>query len=283
MYSLFKKFPASKTLVMGVLNITPDSFSDGGLYFQPKDAVQRTRQMIDEGADIIDVGGESTRPGSLSVSAQEEMSRVLPVIKNIREKFGNKILISVDTNKATVAEAALAAGADMVNSLGGFTFDPALANVVVNTGCPIILYHIKGEPRTMQQGDIKYGNVIREINTFFKKQIGFGMKQGIKRGQFILDPGIGFGKTIEDNLKIIKQYKTFTKLKMPTLLGVSRKSHLGKILQTELKLKGVPAPTERLEAGLAEVAVAVLHGARIIRTHDVIQTKKFLAVLDLLK
>lgn len=283
MYSLFKKFPTNKTLVMGVLNITPDSFSDGGLYFQQKDAVQRTRQMVDEGADIIDVGGESTRPGSLSVSAQEEMNRVLPVIKNIREKFGNTILISVDTNKAVVAEAAVAAGADMVNSLGGFTFDPALANVVVNTGCPIILYHIKGEPRTMQQGDIKYGNVIREINTFFKKQIDFGMKQGIKREQFILDPGIGFGKTIEDNLKIIKHYKTFTKFKMPTLLGVSRKSHLGKILQTELKLKDVPAPTERLEAGLAEVAVAVLHGARIIRTHDVIQTKKFLAVLDLLK
>lgn len=283
MHSLFKKFSTSKTLVMGVLNITPDSFSDGGLYFTPEDAIQRTQQMIDEGADIIDVGGESTRPGSLPVSAQEEMNRVLPVIKDVRKNFGNKILISVDTNKATVAEAAMAAGADMVNSLGGFTFDPDIAKVVMNTGCPIILYHIKGEPRTMQQGDIKYGNVIREINTFFKKQISFGMKQGIKREQFILDPGIGFGKTVEDNLKIIKQYKTFTKLKIPTLLGVSRKSHLGKILQTELKIKDVPSPTERLEAGLAEVAVAVLHGARIIRTHDVIQTKKFLAVLDLLK
>lgn len=269
---------------MGILNITPDSFSDGGLYYgNVATAVAQAEQMVKDGADIVDIGGESTRPGSEAVSVEEELKRVLPVILGIRKKLGKKILISIDTNKAPVAEAALAAGANIVNSLGGFTFDPVLVGVVAKFGCPIIIYHIKGTPRTMQTGEIVYKNVVKEINSWFKEQIVIGRKHKIKPEQFILDPGIGFGKSVEHNLAIIKNCRAFTKFKLPILIGPSRKSHLGKILQEVLHLENTPAPIERVEAGLAEVAVAVLAGANIVRTHDVAPTKKFLAVLDRLK
>ncbi len=269
---------------MGVLNITPDSFSDGGLYFNNiKSALKQTELMIKSGADIIDVGGESTRPGSLPVNIREEILRVLPVIKKIRQKFGKKIVISIDTNKAEVARRAIEAGAGVVNALGGFSFDPSLAEVVARYQVPIVIYHIKGEPRTMQSGEIKYTNVISEINKFFNKQMIIGRKFGIKKYQYILDPGIGFGKSIEHNLTIIKKLKAFTRWKLPLCIGVSRKSHLGKILQTRLNLKKIPGAEERLEAGLAEIAIAVLNGVSIVRTHDVLETKNFLAVLDELR
>ena len=270
-----------KTLVVGTLNITPDSFYDGGLYFNNvKNAVKQASLMVKAGADIIDIGGESTRPGALPVDAEEELRRVLPVIKKIRQKLGKKIIISIDTNKAEVAGVALRAGAGMVNSLGGLTFDKSLAKVVAEKKVPVVIYHIKGEPRTMQKGKIKYKNVIGEINKFFGEQIKIGQKFGIKKEQFILDPGIGFGKSVEHNLTIIKKFKAFTKWKLPLMVGVSRKSHLGLILQNKLNLKKVPPPGERLEAGLAETAVAVLNGADMVRTHDVAETKKFLAILD---
>lgn len=275
-----KKLGKDHTLIMGILNITPDSFSDGGLYMVPELALAKAESLIKEGADIIDIGGESTRPGSLSVSVEEEIARTVPVIKMIREKLGTDVLISIDTNKAPVAEAALAAGAGLVNSLGGFAFDPTLAKVVAKAKCPIAIYHIKGEPRTMQKGAIKYKNVVADITTFFKQQIAIGMKAGIKREQFILDPGIGFGKSVEHNLTIVKNYKAFTKLKLPLVLGASRKSHLGKVLEEKLKVSATPPPEERIEAGLAEAAVAVMGGATIIRTHDVLATKKFLALLE---
>lgn len=268
---------------MGVLNVTPDSFSDGGLYFSVGGALKQVGSLIKAGADIIDIGGESTRPGSLPVSVEEETRRVLPVIKKIRQKFGKEIIISIDTNKSEVADAAVEAGANMVNSLGGFNFDPNLAKVVACHQVPIVIYHIKGEPRTMQIGKIKYQNVISEINQFFAKQIAIGIKSGLKKQQFILDPGIGFGKSVEHNLRIVKNFKAFAKWKLPLVVGVSRKSHLGNILQTKLNLKKVPSPNERLEAGLAETAVAVWSGANIARTHDVWETKKFLAVLDELR
>ncbi len=268
---------------MGVLNVTQDSFSDGGLYINAEKAFKRASQMIKEGADIIDVGGESTRPGSSSVSAAEEMQRVLPVIKKIRTKFGKKIIISIDTNKSQVAEMAIKAGAGMVNSLGGFTFDKNLARVVAEKNVSVVIYHIKGEPRTMQAGPIKYQNVISEINQFSKTQIEIGKKFGIKQSQYILDPGIGFGKSVEHNLTIIKKFKAFSKWKLPLLVGVSRKSHLAKVLQSKLNLEKMPLPSERLEAGLAETAFAVLNGAKIVRTHDVLETKKFLAILDELR
>ncbi len=274
----------SPTLVMGVLNITPDSFSDGGLYFDNIGGVlQRVRQMIEQGADIIDIGGESTRPGSNPVSISEELRRVLPVVKIIREKFGKDFPISIDTYKSKVAEECLKAGASMINSLGGFTFDTSLADVVLNYHCPIILYHIKGKPKTMQASKIVYENVISEIKEFFGTQVGYGAQKGINKNAFILDPGIGFGKDLEHNLEIIKKFEEFKTLDLPLMIGVSRKSHLGAILKQELMLKEVPKPEERIEAGLAEIAVAVLKGAKVVRTHDVLATKKFLVVLDKLK
>ncbi len=277
-------YPGKKTLVMGILNVTPDSFSDGGLYFDDiAKAVAHVEQMIEEGADIIDIGGESTRPGSTAISLEEELKRIIPVIDAIRNKLGDPVMLSVDTYKSAVAKEALQAGAHMINSLGGFTFDNSLADVVAAFNCPIVIYHIKGEPRTMQAGSIMYSDVIVDIAEFFQKQIGLGLVRGMKREQFILDPGIGFGKTLEQNVEIIKRLQEFETLHLPLLVGVSRKSHLGTLLQQRLGLPHMPGASERLEASLAETAVAVLKGASIVRTHDVLPTVKFLAVLDALK
>ena len=269
---------------MGILNVTPDSFSDGGLYFDDvAKAVARVEQMVEEGADIIDIGGESTRPGSAPISAEEELKRIIPIIDAVRNKLGDKVMLSIDTYKSAVAREVLQAGAAMINSLGGFTFDNALADVVAAFACPIVMYHIKGDPRTMQAGSIDYGDVIDEIVVFFQKQIDFGLSRAMKRAQFILDPGIGFGKTLEHNVEIIKRLHEFEQLDLPLLIGVSRKSHLGKLLQQRLGLAKMPGASERLEASLAETAVAVLKGASIVRTHDVLSTVKFGTVLDAIK
>ncbi len=239
--------------------------------------------MIQEGADIIDIGGESTSPGSEPVSISEELQRVIPVIQMLRKYLGNNINLSIDTNKATVAEKALQAKADMVNSLGGFMFDKQLIAMVAKFQCPIVIYHIQGKPKTMQEGKVAYGDVVKDIGAFFEEQVRIGATKGIKREQFILDPGIGFGKTVDQNIGIVKRLREFQTLNLPILIGVSRKSHLGIMLQTELKLTNTPSPTEKLEASLAETAVAVLNGANIVRTHDVKQTKKFLSILDKFK
>lgn len=264
---------------MGILNVTPDSFSDGRDYYNsPQKAVARAKEMFQEGADYIDIGGESTRPGSENVSAEEEIKRVIPVITEIRKQLGKDIKISIDTWKSTVAEEALNAGATAVNSLGGFLFDEKLAYVVARHRCMIIIYHIKGMPKTMQNGEIKYTDVCEDIKDFFLQQIALGEMQRIKREQFILDPGIGFGKTVEQNLEIIKNINKFKQLGLPVLIGVSRKSHLGMILKEDLKLE--TQPVERIEASLAETAIAIQKGADIVRTHDIMQTKKFLTVLE---
>ena len=269
---------------MGILNVTPDSFSDGGVYFDDvAKAVARVEQMIEEGADIIDIGGESTRPGSTPISQEEELKRIIPIIDAVSNKLGNKVMLSVDTYKSSVAKEALQAGVKMINSLSGFTFDNTLADVVAEFDCPIAIYHIKGEPQTMQKGSIVYKDIIDEIVVFFQKEIYFGLSRGMKREQFILDPGIGFGKTLEHNLEIIKRLHEFKKLDLPLLIGASRKSHLGKLLQQRLGLPQMPGASERLEASLAETAVAVLKGASIVRTHDVLPTVKFLTVLDAIK
>src|SRR6185437_10777138 len=220
----------------------------------------------------------STRPGSEEISAEEEIKRVVPVISEIRKQLSGNVRISIDTWKAEVAESALKAGANTVNSLGGFRFDEDLAKVIAKHHCMIIVYHIKGKPKSMQQGEIKYTDIVKEINDFFEEQITIGEKHGIKREQFILDPGIGFGKTVAQNLEIIKNTKQFKKLDLPVLIGVSRKSHLGMILKEELNLE--TAPGERMEASLAETAISVQQGINIVRTHDIMQTKKFLAVLE---
>lgn len=271
-----------KNLVMGILNITPDSFSDGGMYDTQEKAIERVKQMIHEGADIIDIGGESTRPGAKTISEDQERKRVIPVIKEIKKEFGNTIILSIDTYKAGVAKQALENGVAIVNSLGGFLFDKSLAPIIKQYSCPIIIYHIKGKPHTMQQ-DIIYDDIIKDIVAFFDEQIRFGSDHGIERKQFLLDPGIGFGKTVEQNIEIIKRLHEFRSFNRPILIGVSRKSHLAKILQEDLSLATLPSPTDRIEASLAETAVAVLHGANIIRTHDVLQTKKFLAILNRLQ
>lgn len=272
------------TVIMGILNITPDSFSDGGSYYNNVDrALKYVKDMYEDGADIVDIGGESSRPGSEQVSEEEELSRVIPVIEAVRKKLGEKVFLSIDTYKAGVAREALSKGVDMVNSLGGFIFDRDLANVAAEFGCPVILYHINGEPKTMQSGEISYADVVGDISDFFMKQIDFGLRSGMRREQFILDPGIGFGKTVEQNVEIIRRLNEFAALELPLAVGVSRKSHLGELLKEGLQLAKLPKTSQRLEAGLAETAIAVLNGASIVRTHDVIQTKRFLSVLDLFK
>jgi dihydropteroate synthase len=284
MNTFSNRYPGKKTLIMGVLNVTPDSFSDGGLYFDDvAKAVARVEQMIAEGADIIDIGGESTRPGSTRISPQEELKRIIPIIDAVSNKLGDKVMLSVDTYKSSVAKEAMQAGAKMINSLGGFTFDSTLADVAAAFDCPIVIYHIKGEPQTMRAASIVYKDIIDEIVVFFQKHIFYGLSCGMKREQFILDPGIGFGKTLEHNVEIIKRLQEFEKLHLPVLVGVSRKGHLGKLLQQKLGLAQMPGASERLEASLAETAVAVLKGASIVRTHDVLPTVKFLAVLDAIK
>lgn len=271
----------AKVKIMGILNVTPDSFSDGGDFFGNIDrAVSRVAKMLEEGADIVDIGGESTRPGSEFVSAEEELSRVLPVIEEIRKKLGDKIVISIDTNKANVARHALEKGANIINSIGGWKFDPEIAKVASEFECPVVIYHIKGLPKTMQAGEITYSDVVGEIKEFFEEQIKIGAQFGIKRDKYIIDPGIGFGKTVEQNLEIIKRLSEFKVLNLPILIGISRKSHLGELLKEKLSLDEVPSPTERLEASLAETAIAVQNGASIVRTHDVAQTKRFLTVLE---
>ena len=281
---LTNRHPNNKTLVMGILNVTPDSFSDGGLYFDdiPK-AVARVEQMIEEGADLIDIGGESTRPGSTRISPREELKRIIPAIEAVRNKFEDRMMLSVDTYTSAVAKEALQAGAQMINSLGGFSYDGTLIDVVAEFGCPVAIYHTKGIPQTKLPEFTVYKDIIDEIMVFFQKQIVDGVSRGMKREQFILDPGIGFGKTLEQNIRIIRRLREFERLNLPLLVGASRKGHLGKLLQQKLGLAQTPGTTERLEASLAETAVAVLHGASIVRTHDVLPTVKFLAVLDAIK
>lgn len=273
-----------RTLIVGTLNVTPDSFYDGGKFFPDVEkAVARIGEIFKQCADIIDIGGESTRPGSMPVSAEEELNRVIPVIKTARERFGPAPVISIDTYRSQVAREALSAGADMINSLGGTVFDPAMGEVVARSGCPIVIYHIRDNPRTMQEGEIVYQDVVGDIKTFFEEQISVLIRRGAKKEHCILDPGIGFGKTVEQNLEIIRRIAEFKTLGLPIMIGVSRKSHLGVILKNALGTAEAPGPEERLEASLAEIAVAVLNGADMVRTHDVWETRKFLAVIDAIK
>lgn len=267
-----------KTTIIGILNVTPDSFSDGGKYTSLSKAVRHARHMLHEGADIIDIGGESTRPGSELVTYEEERERVIPVIKTLRKKFGDTITISVDTWKSTIAEEALSEGANIINSLGGFQFDRNLANIVARYHCPIIMYHIKGKPKTMQQEDITYKDVCSEIEKFFESQIKYGRERGVKRDKFVLDPGIGFGKTVDQNIEILKNLTQFKRFCLPIAIGVSLKSHLGMLLKDSLGID--TKPTERLEASLAETAIAIYNGATVVRTHNVFETKKFITIFD---
>jgi dihydropteroate synthase len=272
-------------IIMGILNTTPDSFSDGGLYYKENEisisaALERVKMMLSEGADIIDIGGESTRPGSKTISVEDEISRTVPIIKAIRAELPNDIWISIDTNKKEVAEAAFTAGANMVNCLGGVSRNPKLLAFIKARDCPFVVYHSKGIPEFMQSGEIEYADLIGEIRAFFESEITACVKSCLHDPQILLDPGIGFGKTVEQNAEIIKRLNEFSDLNRPILLGVSRKSHLGVILKKQLCLTEIPGPLERIEASLAETAIGLHNGAHIIRTHDVGVTKKFIATLD---
>jgi len=261
-----------RTLLMGVLNVTPDSFSDGGLFFDKEKAIAHGLKMVEEGADIIDIGGESTRPSSKPLELEEELRRVIPVIESLAKEVA--VPISIDTYKSTVAQRAIQAGAEIINDISGLHFDPSLAKVAAKEDTPLVLMHIRGTPETMQK-DVHYNSLFSEILQYLKESIQRAESAGLDPRQIIIDPGIGFGKTVEDNLLIIKNLYEFRILGKPILLGTSRKTFIGKILNTEVG--------DRLEGTLSSIAIGVLNGAHIIRSHDVLQAKKAIAVADAIR
>jgi len=257
--------------IMGILNVTPDSFHDGGKYYDRNLAVERAYQLRDDGADIIDVGGESTRPGSHPVPAGEEIERVCPVIEAIAKDIG--IPVSVDTTKSEVARAALKAGASIVNDISGLTFDAGTADAAAESGAGMVLMHIQGRPETMQVNP-RYGDLIGEIRGFLEEAVRKAVAAGVERGKIIVDPGIGFGKTFEDNYRIIRNLREFKKIGLPVLIGLSHKSLIRKLYAEE---------EDRLPATIALNAASILNGADIIRVHDVKEHRLALAGLEMLK
>lgn len=243
--------------IMGIVNVTPDSFSDGGKYFSEKAAVDHALQLFDEGASIIDIGGESTRPGSEPVTLQEELDRTIPVIRELK-KLRNDIIISIDTTKSKVASTALENGADIVNDISGLTFDKNMLNLIKEYDPGIVLMHIKGHPKTMQENPF-YEDVVKEVKEFLHNQIKLTELAGIKK--ILIDPGIGFGKRLVDNFNIIKQLKDFEEFGYPIMVGVSRKSFIGKTLDLDIENRDI--------ATVIMETVAVMKSARIIRTHNV--------------
>jgi len=268
-----KRFTLGKeTLLMGVINVTPDSFSNGGLYFDREQAIAHGLKMVEEGADLIDIGGESTRPGSKPIEIKEELRRVIPVIESLAKEVDTPI--SIDTYKSAVAQRAIEAGAQMINDISGLHLDPELAHVAAKEDIPIVLMHMRGTPETMQK-DVRYGSLFSEILEYLRDSVQRAESAGVDPQQIIIDPGIGFGKTVEDNLLIIKNLLEFRVLGKPILLGTSRKSFIGKILNAEVN--------ERLEGTLTSIAIGILNGAHIVRCHDVAQAKKAIAVTDAIR
>lgn len=258
-----------RTWIMGVINVTPDSFSDGGLYFEEERAVERGMELEAEGADIIDVGGESTKPGSEPIAAEEELKRIIPVISALRKRTSS--LISVDTTKSEVAQAALDEGADIINDISSFRFDSKMLPLAAQKQVPVVLMHMKGIPKTMQDNP-RYEDVVLEVKAFFKEKIQAAQEHGIKKEKIIIDPGIGFGKGLKDNLVLINRLQTFEELGCPLLVGVSRKSFIGKILN-------LPA-AERLEGTIASALLSIINGAHILRVHDVAAVKRAVLVAE---
>jgi len=254
---------------MGIINRTPDSFSDGGNFLDLEIAASAALEMVHSGADIIDIGGESTRPGAFSVSADQEMDRVLPLIERLSKE--TEAIISIDTNKARVAEAALNCGASLINDITGLRGDPEMAGVVARHGVPVVIMHIKGTPSNMQN-EPKYDNLIEEIIAYFNESIRIADSAGIDRDKIIIDPGIGFGKRLEHNLRILKELYRFKILGRPIMIGTSRKSFIGQILGA-----GV---TGRLMGTAASTALAIANGANIIRVHDVKELTEVARVTD---
>ncbi len=258
---------SERTVIMGILNLTPDSFSDGGLHASVDAAVEHGMRMIGDGADIIDIGGESSRPGADPVSIDEEMSRVLPVI----ERFAPKTLVSVDTCKPEVARAALDAGAHIVNDITGLS-EPAMRELVAERKCPAVMMHMKGTPQTMQQ-EAAYDDVTSEVMAYLRERIALAVEAGIARELLIVDPGIGFAKTTEHNMEIIRNLGDFRSLGLPILIGTSRKRFIGQVLGD------LPA-NERVEGTAATVALSVANGANVIRVHDVKEMSRVARMTD---
>ena len=263
------RFPRP-ALVMGVVNVTPDSFSDGGRFFEPSTAVEHALKLVEQGADIIDIGGESTRPNATLVAEDEELRRVLPVIEELRRRCG--VALSIDTMKPTVARAAVTAGAVMVNDVGANRFDPEMASVVKQTGAAYVLMHMQGAPQTMQKNP-RYKNVVADVNEFFSSGLDKLDAFGVAREQVILDVGIGFGKTPEHNLQLLGALGDFTRWNRPLMVGASRKSFIG-------KLTGQTEASARLAGSLACACWGRAAGAQIFRVHDVAETCQALRTME---
>ena len=252
-----KEMAFNSPRIMGILNVTPDSFSDGGKYFSERSAVDYALKMVDDGADIIDIGGESTRPGSEAVSLNDELQRTIPVINKLVE-LRKDLVISIDTTKSEVARQALDSGASIINDISGLTFDEAMIEVAKNYSAGVIIMHIKGNPKTMQDNPY-YDDVVKEVHGFLNEQSNKAKQNGIDK--IIIDPGIGFGKRVEDNLELIKRLDEFQSMGYPVMVGLSKKSFLGKMLDLTLD--------ERDVATVIMETVSVLKSARIIRTHNI--------------
>jgi dihydropteroate synthase len=261
-----------RTHIMGILNVTPDSFYDGGRYLEVEKAVEKALSMVEEGADIIDIGGRSTRPGSKEINLEEELRRVIPVIERLAPNIN--VPISIDTYRAKVAERAILAGAAMINDISGLNFDSDMAKVASKYQVPIVLMHIKGTPEDMQRNPV-YQDLILEIINYLREAIRKALENNIDEEMIIIDPGIGFGKTLSHNLEIIRRLEEFKVLGRPILIGVSRKSFIGKILNLDVE--------ERLEGTSSSVALSILNGACIVRVHDVKEMKRVAMVADAIK
>ena len=261
-----------RTLVMGILNVTPDSFSDGGRFLDSRQAFEHGLQMARDGADIIDIGGESSRPGAEPVPIEEELKRVIPAIEALSRE--TDCLLSVDTRKARVAEEALTAGAHIINDITALTFDPGMTAVARDHGAGVILMHMRGDPKTMQISP-KYNNVVKEVADYLDARIRELEQRGMSRNSLAVDPGIGFGKTLEHNIRLIAHLDELARLRRPVVVGLSRKSFIGKITGREVQ--------DRLPGSLAAMAYVIQRGAHVIRVHDVKESCDVACLVDILR
>jgi dihydropteroate synthase len=267
---------AADFTLMGVVNVTPDSFSDGGRYLDPNRAISRGLELAAEGAAILDIGGESTRPGALPVGTDEELRRVLPVVEGLVDA-GTQAQISVDTSKATVASRALDAGATFINDVTALRGDPEMVSLVASSGADVCLMHMLGAPRTMQD-DPRYEDVVGEVRAFLEERVEFAIRAGVRRTRIVLDPGIGFGKTAAHNLELLRRLDELAAIGLPLLIGTSRKSFLGRIIAAGRGAAEPVAPDERLTGTIATNVLAFERGASIFRVHEVGPVRDSLAV-----
>ncbi|UCE02705.1 MAG: dihydropteroate synthase [Candidatus Latescibacterota bacterium] len=267
------RLPLARTpLLMGIVNVTPDSFSDGGRYLDRAAAQRHALRLVEEGADLVDVGGESSRPGASAVSEEEELARVVPVIREIRAH--TDVPLSIDTTKASVARAALEEGADIVNDISGLRFDAGMQPLLAASACGVVLMHMQGEPRTMQQAP-HYDDVVREVRSWLDERLHVLLDSGIAGARVVVDPGIGFGKRYEDNVELLRHLEALRVAGRPLLIGASRKAFLGSLLQE-------PHPAQRLEGDLAVGAACYRAGVELLRVHDVGAARRFFRVLETL-